>query len=216
MRIPTTIDKRDWGQWGEHWEGECTCRGPGGESWPLAWGGGHMFYEQVSSALALENYQTAFEYSQICSFIFHDRQIVDEWKYNDIIWKSSKVSHSAVLHDPPCPHAVYCGCPAVQWPGEADTCVGTHTASDWSISRNTDLWLARKYSSHSPSISLHEPCQVRTKLRTTVRRESGSLCGHLTKYIICHHFDYFLHLIDSFRNLYLCVFKSFKSYDIWC
>ena len=103
----------------------------------------------------------------------------------------------------------------VQWPGEADTCVGTHTASDWSISHSTGLWLAQKCSSHSPSISLHEPCQVRTELRTTVRRESESSYSDIWRSI-----SYVIILITFctwLTSFVTCIYVSlnFKNRHIW-
>ena len=118
-----------------------------------------------------------------------------------------------MLHDPPCPHAVYCGCP-VTW-GGGYLCRDTH-----------GLWLVT-ISQHWPLIGSKVliPFPVNQFAWTVSGQDRIAYNSpervwefvrrHLTKYIICHHFDYFLHLIDIFRNLYLCVFKSLKVIIFW-
>ena len=91
---------------------------------------------------------------------------------------------------------------------DADNCLETHTASDWSISHSTDPWLAQKYLTHSPSISLHGPsCQVRPKQVLP----SEILYGHLMRNIMSSF------SLDIFHNLSLCVFKAFyRWYFAYC
>ena len=105
----------------ENTEKESVLAGALGEKaglWPG--GAGTCFMSRSVQTLPwkiIKNRMNILKY--VVSFSMTAKLLMNKSRYNDIMWKSpcpSKVSHSAVLHDPPCPHAVYCGCP-VTWGG---------------------------------------------------------------------------------------------------